>query len=38
MKNFLKTATLAYIGAIFLWGTAHAVTISFTDNHYNKKA
>ena len=35
MKKFLKTVTLIIIGAIFLWGTAHAVTISFTDNHFN---
>ena len=35
MKNFLKTATLAFIGAIFLWGTAHAVPVSFMDDHYN---
>jgi hypothetical protein len=35
MKKLLKTVMLAIITAAFLWGTAHAVVIPFTDNHYN---
>ncbi|MBW1836867.1 MAG: PEP-CTERM sorting domain-containing protein [Deltaproteobacteria bacterium] len=35
MKRLLKSIALAFIASVFIWGTAHAVTISFTDNHYN---
>jgi hypothetical protein len=35
MKRLLKSIALAFIAPVFLWGTAQAVSISFTDNHYN---
>ena len=35
MKKFLKAVMLAIIGATLLWGTAQAVTISFTDSYFN---